>query len=278
MAFLPYFDMILRARTASAPAARAFEQFVHWGYWEDATRATTDLGEFSLAMERLNSELLSAAAIQDGQAVLDCGCGFGGTLKAVFRTHRHTDLVGINIDARQIRVAKAQLDPGAESAIRFVQADACHIPLLSGVFDHVLAVECIFHFPSRLGFLREAARALKPGGRLTLSDFVPRHAGRRSRARDRVERFVLGGFGTMSSGWPDGSYREMAEACGLELSLDRDITRHTLPTYATLLAMLRRSPGGGRRVRLTTRLTKWLSQLGLVQYRIVQFTRGAQER
>jgi hypothetical protein len=78
----------------------------------------------------------------------------------------------------------------------------------------------------------------------------------------------------MSSGWPDGNYREMADACGLEVGLDRDITRHTLPTYTTLLEMLRRAPrGGGKRVRLTTRLLQWLSGHGLLQYRIVQFTR-----
>lgn len=270
MISLPYFDMILRARSVSGPAARAFEQFVHWGYWDDASRATTDLEDFSRAMQRMNDELLSAAGIEDGQSILDCGCGFGGTLAAIRASRRDVKLVGVNIDPRQIRVARSQLPPGAQT--RFIQADACRVPLAGGSFDRVLAVECIFHFPSRFAFLKEAARVLKPGGRLTLSDFVPRAAGRRSRLRDRLERGLLWGYGTMSSGWPDGNYAEMAEACGLEVSLDRDITPHTLPTYRTLLAMLKRA-GGGRRVRLTTQLIQWLSSLGVIQYRIVQLRR-----
>src|SRR5438034_5931485 len=45
------------------------------------------------------------------------------------------------------------------------EADACALPFPDASFDRVLAVECIFHFPSRLRFLKEAARVLKPGGR-----------------------------------------------------------------------------------------------------------------
>jgi len=274
MISLPYFDLILRARDASGPAARAFEQFVHWGYWEDPSVATADLPEFSGAMERLNSELLSAALIEDGQTILDCGCGFGGTLAAINVSRRNMDMVGINIDPRQLRVAEEQVKPKDENRIRFVEADACNIPLSDQTFDRVLAVECIFHFPSRFRFLQEAARVLKPGGRLTLSDFVPRNAGRRSWGSEWVEHRVLKGYGTMSTGWPDGNYRKMAKACGLEVTLDRDITRHTLPTYSVLLHMLPRTRGGGaRRVRRTTRLLQWLSRLRFLKYEIVQFTR-----
>jgi len=272
MISLPYFDMILRARATSGPAASAFEQFVHWGYWEDPSVATADLKEFSLAMARLNSELLSSAHIADGQTVLDCGCGFGGTLAAIDASHDDMDLAGINIDPRQIRVAEEQVKPRDRNRIRFVEADACNIPLPAGVCDRVLAVECIFHFPSRFRFLQEAARVLKPGGMLTLSDFVPWNAGRRFWGSEWVERLVLMGYGETSSGWPDGDYRHMARASGLEISLDRDITLHTLPPYETLLSLLRAAPVG-RRVRLTTVLLKWLSRLHLIKYRILQFTR-----
>ena len=40
----------------------------------------------------------------------------------------------------------------------------------------VLAVECNVHFSSRMEFLLEAHRILRPGGKLVLSDFVSMHA------------------------------------------------------------------------------------------------------
>lgn len=156
---LPYFDLLLEHR--AEPAARVFERYVHWGYWANPASATRDLGEFAAAMERLNTEIVDAARPADGQAVLDAGCGFGGTLASLQRRFKSTDLTGVNIDPRQLKLARLQV-PGP----RFIEGDACALPLPDASFDRVLAVECIFHFPSRAKFLREAARVLKPGGLL----------------------------------------------------------------------------------------------------------------
>lgn len=167
---LPYFDILLEGRRRGEPAARAFERFVHWGYWDEPARATLDLGEFDAAMERLNAEVLAGAALADGQAVLDAGCGFGGTLAGLARDLPRAALTGLNIDARQLEHARR-----AAPAARFVEGDACAMPFPDASFDRVLAVECVFHFPSRLRFLKEAARVLRPGGRAALSEIGRAH-------------------------------------------------------------------------------------------------------
>lgn len=261
---LPYFDLILEARHRGEPAAEVFRSFVHWGYWDDPSSPAADL---PAAMERLNHELLSAADLADGQAVLDVGCGFGGTLAGVAARHRGMTLAGVNIDARQLLHARRAV------AAHFVQADALHLPFADASFDRVLAVECIFHFASRLGFLREAARVLRPGGRVTLSDFVPRFQGGAGLGAF-LERRVAEGYGEAAAGWQEGKYSEMAGAAGLRLALERDISRQTLPTYPALYRLIEESPDLGRKLLWPTRILHGLAWSGLMRYHILAFEKA----
>jgi SAM-dependent methyltransferase len=280
MISLPYFDVLLEGRRQNVPAAHVFERFVHWGYWDEPRAATGDGADFARAMERMNAHVLALADVRPGQSVLDCGCGFGGTLAAIDETGRGMRLVGVNVDARQLAVATWTARWRRDNSIGFVAADACALPLAAGAFDRVLAVECIFHFPSRRRFLVEAARMLRPGGRLVVSDFVPRWVGiTRLRVTQWIERQVARGYGPTGGAWSDGSYRDMAAAAGLEVVTDEDVTPHTLPTYRALLGLIRMNrtsePRAGSVMRRPTRLLHCLSRLGLLRYRVLAFRKPA---
>lgn len=67
-------------------------------------------------------------------------------------------------------VVSIDLFTGAGSGERKVCADAnLTFPFRDGVFDYVLSREGIEHLENQVGFVRECARVLKPGGRVVIT-------------------------------------------------------------------------------------------------------------
>jgi ubiquinone/menaquinone biosynthesis C-methylase UbiE len=276
---LPYLDQILGAlahspEPSASPLLRALgTRHVHWGYYRDPETADDSLEGLAAAQEALSERLLCLAGVGNGQHILEVGCGLGGTVALL--DERHTDLTlhGLNIDPRQLAEARRLLNPQQGNSVRLMIADACKLPYRDGIFHVVLAVECVFHFASRLTFFREARRVLAPGGRLCLSDFVPRAFAAPWLgpwllwyARD-ISRF----YGWMNYFSPStvSGYRMLARLTGFRLTVNDDITRNTLPTYPVLLRVFREidHPIAAR----ATELVAKVSRAGLVRYRDLVF-------
>lgn len=214
--------MILARLEAGDPEfEETFQRHVHFGAWVDPDTAYEDRADSILAMDRLCLHLLKLADIQDGQDILDVGCGFGGTLGTIAEQFSRTRLTGLNIDQRQLEVARRRV-PGVE----FVQGDACAMTFPADSFDRVLAVECIFHFPSREQFFQHVGRVLRAGGNLTLTDFV-QPEGAPPALFDDPSHPLWGSHTAI----PLKAYQELAEQVGLRMTHAQDITRHVRPTY-----------------------------------------------
>lgn len=275
---LPYFDVITK-QLAEGGGSSVLETMVgrnvHWGYWEEPSTAKMTAEDFREASDNLTRKLLKWADIQSGQRILDVGCGFGGTVALINETYSGISTTGLNIDARQIARANEEVKPHVRpgNAIDFVVGDACNLPFPDASFDTVLAVECIFHFPSRTRFFQHAHRVLKPGGKLVLCDFVARPL-----LLPLIGLIYLMNRKQIEKVYGSGNklgflkhYARLADRSGFKQLGVEDITAGTMPTYAVIRKFADNVGFDGNDFVRAQAICEFGSKLGAIRYDILAF-------
>ena len=264
---MPYIDAILRERASEdSEAPVLWQRHLHWGYWPDPAAADGSPADYAVAAERMTQRMFDMVGVRDGMRVLDCGCGVGGAVASLNEQFSGIEAVGLNIDGRRLEAARAEVEARPGNSVEFVQGDACELPFEDASFDALMAIECVFHFPSRLRFMREARRVLRPGGRLVLSDFVPLGPALPLLA---PLNWAVPFFGDHNIATPTvWAYHALARRSGLRVHENQDVTRNVQPTYVALTRWLGSvSDAAPRQARIFARS----SRLGLLRYRLLSF-------
>lgn len=119
---------------------------------------------------RLTNRLARLMGLSPGDWVADLASGQGTSAAAIARSF-HCKVVGIEYGREAVEAARQRgLDAAIPSDSWFIQADAEAPPLKPESFDAVLAECSLSTFLSKKVAVAEAARLLKPGGRLGISD------------------------------------------------------------------------------------------------------------
>ena len=113
---------------------------------------------------------MSMMEIKPDSKVLDVGCGTGFAVVQLAMMLPEGKACGIDISAKMIAIAEANVPKELETNVEFRQASSSGIPYEEGEFDYIMCTNSFHHYPEPLEALNEMRRVLKPGGQLVILD------------------------------------------------------------------------------------------------------------
>jgi tocopherol O-methyltransferase len=178
------------------------------------------------ACEVLEEQVIALSGVKPGGWGLDFGSGVGGPTCHMTKVSG-ASFVGVTNNDRctqQARQSAAAL--GLAGKAHFITLDDTGytaLPFPDGCFDVVSFYDSVCHLPDKAAFFRQAARILKPGGRLVGSDWLQRAFGE-YQTEEQIMKFMqpVNEFGVIPWHGTLEGYKKMMEDAGLIVSLARD--------------------------------------------------------
>ena len=194
-------------------------EHIHHGYWirGDESKDT--------AQVQMIEHLAEAANIQPHARILDVGCGFGGS--SVYLARKYSvKATGITISPLQVEMAnKAAEQAGVSASFLCMDAECMHF---DQPFDVLWSVESISHYQDIPRFFVNAAKFLKSGGTLAITDWfkqqslLPREHKKFLRP---IEDGMMVELHTMRA------YESYLAAAGFEVSRSDVLNEHTAKSW-----------------------------------------------
>jgi ubiquinone/menaquinone biosynthesis C-methylase UbiE/DNA-binding transcriptional ArsR family regulator len=150
-------------RAARAAAAQAYFN-AHAAEWDRIRR-------LHAADDAVEAEILAALSDRPFRALLDLGTGTGRMLELLCPQIERG--LGIDFSRDMLALARARLDRAGLKHCSVRQGDIYDLPLPRDSFDVVIIHQVLHFLDDGARAIREAARVLRPQGRLVVVDFAP---------------------------------------------------------------------------------------------------------
>ncbi|MGH6830316.1 MAG: class I SAM-dependent methyltransferase, partial [Methylocella sp.] len=178
--------------------------------------------------ERVEAAIRKAIGAGPVHALLDLGTGTGRMLELLGPLAARA--VGVDQSPHMLSVARVRIERAGLRNVQLRQGDIYAMPVEPDFHDLVIMHQVLHYLDDPLRAIREAARALRPGGRLLIVDFAP-HEEETLRAAHAHRRL----------GFAAGEVAGFMAAAGLELIAKDDL-----------------APGAGEANKLTVSL--WIGR------------------
>ena len=153
---------------------------------------------------------ITLASLQAGQTVLDLGSGGGiDCFLAAKRVGKDGRVIGVDMTAEMIEKARANKDKVGADNVEFRLGEIEHLPVADATADVVIS-NCVINLsPDKPQVFREAYRALRPGGKLAVSDIVTDGP-----LPEEIKKSLSAWAGCVAGAWDVRDYVAAIEAAG----------------------------------------------------------------
>jgi ArsR family transcriptional regulator len=168
---------LVREQVGATPAAAQDQRRVRAALADRRAKSKEFFASSGGQWDRVREELFgdrfhlaALAALADGDWVLgDLGCG-GGQVSRLFAPFVER-VIAVDASAQMLQAARRRLQEFDNVELR--RGDLEELPIDDAVLDAATMMLVLHHVPEPDRALAEAARVLKPGGRLLLVDMLP---------------------------------------------------------------------------------------------------------
>jgi sarcosine/dimethylglycine N-methyltransferase len=196
---------------------------IHPGFFD------TGQEELQPAALEATKRLAELAGIAAGHRVLETACGVGGTARYLAATYS-AEIVATNISKGQLETAAAWTEgkPNAQ-LISYRFADFQNLPFENDAFDVYWCQDSMLFSPDRQHAMAEAARVLRSGGTIAVTDLT--QVGEpEGEAAALLREISEPGFWTLEG------YAQGLEKAGFRVIAREDWSRHVLPSFERIRA------------------------------------------
>ena len=200
--------------------------YLNFGLWEEG------VGDYLAAAENMVRRMGSLLGLDEESRLLDVGCGMGAQDIYLLRAFGPMSIDALDVTWPHVEHARRRArEAGCEGRVRFHHGTATSLPFPGESFTHVLSIEAPEHFDTRADFLREAHRALAPGGVAAFADYTLKR-----KPRNVLEGLVVEAARRL---WKvprvnvvtSDAYREAMERAGFGNVEVEEVGRLTIPGY-----------------------------------------------
>ena len=156
-------ERLSSVRQARATAAQAYFR-AHAAEWDR-------IRKLHVADEAVEDAIRAALSDKPFRSLLDLGTGTGRMLE-MFGPDIERGL-GLDLSLDMLLLARDRLERAGLRNCSVRQGDIYDLPLANGSFDVVIVHQVLHFLDDGARAIREAARVLRPGGRLLVVDFAP---------------------------------------------------------------------------------------------------------